>query len=66
LYEKKTMIYELYMKRKSKSVRDLINRYLLNKKLLEKKSKHLYKVRLRYLKLLLLGWSSQLVTLAHS
>jgi hypothetical protein len=60
------MIYELYMKRKSKSVRDLINRYLLNKKLLEKKSKHLYKVRLRYLKLLLLGWSSQLVTLAHS
>jgi hypothetical protein len=33
------MIYELYMKRRSKSGRDLINRYLLNKGLLEKKPK---------------------------
>ena len=48
------MIYELGMKKRSKSARGLINRYLLSKGLLEKKSRRSYKVRLRHLKLLLL------------
>jgi hypothetical protein len=48
------MIYELRMKKRSKSARGLINRYLLSKGLLEKKSRRSYKVRLRHLKLLLL------------
>ena len=42
------------MRKRSKSVRDLINRYLLSKGLLKKKLKRLYKVRLRHLMLLLL------------
>jgi hypothetical protein len=42
------------MKRRSKNVRDLINRYLLSKGLLKKKLKRSYKVRLRHLKLQLL------------
>jgi hypothetical protein len=64
-YGKKTMIYELRMKKRSKSARGLINRYLLSKGLLEKKSRRSYKVRLRHLKplllLLQLSRSSQLL-----
>ena len=58
------MICELYMRKRSKSVRDLINRYLLSKGLLEKKLKRSYKVRLGHLIMLLLlrlSRSSQLL-----
>ena len=47
------------MRKRSKSIKDLINRYLLSKGLLEKKLKRLYKVRLKYSMLLLLLWLSQ-------
>ena len=63
------MIYELHMKKRSKSAKDLINRYLLSKGLLEKKLKCLYKVRLRHLRLLLLlwlSWSSQLLKQSYA
>jgi hypothetical protein len=59
LYGKKTRIYELCMKKRSKSVKNLKSKYLLSKGLLEKKLKRLYRVRLRYLKLLLLLWLSR-------
>jgi hypothetical protein len=68
-YGKKTMIYELRMKKKSKSARGLINRYLLSKELLERKLRRLYKVRLRHLKLLLLlrlSRSSQLLKQSYA
>ena len=63
------MICELYIRKKSKSIRDLINKYLLSKRLLEKKLKHSYKVRLRHLKLLLLlqlSRSSQLLKQSYA
>ena len=63
------MIYELRMKKRSKSARGLINRYLLSKGLLEKKLKRSYKVRLRHLKLLLLlqlSRSSQLLKQSYA
>jgi multisubunit Na+/H+ antiporter MnhE subunit len=52
------------MKKRSKSAKDLVNRSLLSKELLEKKFKRSYKVKLRHLKLLLLlqlSHSSQLL-----
>jgi hypothetical protein len=48
LHGKSSMIYELRMERRNKNAKNLINRYLLSKGLLEKKSKVLYKARLRY------------------
>jgi hypothetical protein len=48
------MIYRLYIRKRSKNVNNLENRYFMSKRLLEKKSRYLYKIRLRYLKLLLL------------
>jgi hypothetical protein len=59
LHGKKTMIYELRMKKRSRNTKNLRNRYLLSMRLLVKKLKRSYKVRLRHLKLLLLLRLSQ-------
>jgi hypothetical protein len=48
------MIYRLHMRRRSKNINNLESRYPINKELLEKRLRHLYKVGLRHLKLLLL------------
>jgi hypothetical protein len=53
------MIYKLYMRKRSKNMDNLESRYPISKELLEKKLRRLYKVGLRYLKLLLLLRSSQ-------
>jgi hypothetical protein len=59
LYERKFMIYELHMRKRSKNVDNLESRYPMSKELLEKKLRRLYRVGLRHLKLLLLLWLSQ-------
>jgi transcription initiation factor IIE alpha subunit len=59
LYERKFMIYELHMRKRSKNADDLESRYPMSKELLEKKLRRLYRVRLRHLKVLLLLQPSQ-------
>jgi hypothetical protein len=53
------MIYGLHIRKRSKNEDNLKSKYLMSKELLEKRLRRLYKVRLRYLKLILLLRLSQ-------
>jgi hypothetical protein len=48
------MIYGLHMRKRSKNTDYLEDRYLMSKDLHRKKLRHLYKVKLKHLKLLVL------------